>query len=62
MAVDPKVINLRSVRKDRDRQEARAQADTNAALYGRTKAQRVLEATLNEHAKRKLDQLKFEDE
>lgn len=62
MAIDPKIINLRTARKDRERSEARAEAAANAALHGRTKAQRVLEATMNETAKRKLDQLKFEDE
>lgn len=35
------VVNLRQVRKDRARSAARAEADANAARYGRSKAERA---------------------
>ncbi|WP_425052769.1 DUF4169 family protein [Psychromarinibacter sp. S121] len=56
------VTNLRQVRKDRARTEKRAAADENAALHGRTKAQRIFEATQNAMAKKKLDDHQFEQE
>lgn len=36
-----KPINLRQARKSRDRAEKRISADANAALHGRSKAQRL---------------------
>lgn len=57
-----KIVNLRQARKDRDRSEKKAQADANAVRFGRTKAQRLLEAAKAEQARRHLDQLKFDDE
>ena len=62
MGIDRDVINLKAARKARERAEARAEADANAAKFGRSKAERVLQATLTERTRRKLDQLKFEDE
>ena len=56
------VTNLNRFRKDKARAEKRAEADANAAKHGRSKAQKLLEATRNEKAQRHLDQLKFEDE
>lgn len=56
------VTNLNRFRKDKARAEKRAQADANAAKHGRTKAQKLLEATRNDKARSHLDQLKFEDE
>ena len=56
------IVNLNKARKARDRAEEKAQADANAAMHGRTKAQRLLEAAQAEKAKRALDQSKFEDE
>ena len=55
-------INLNKARKARDRAAEKAQADENAVRFGRTKAQRVLEAAQAEQARARLDQLKFEDE
>lgn len=55
-------INLNKVRKTRDRAEAKALADANAVKFGRTKAQRLLEAAQAEHQRRHLDAQKFEDE
>ena len=56
------VVNLNRARKALDRAKEKAQADANAAKHGRTQAQRLLEATQADTAKRALDQSKFEDE
>jgi hypothetical protein len=55
-------INLSKVRKEKNRAEAKAQADANAVKFGRTKAQRLLETAREDLAARRLDQLKFDDE
>lgn len=55
-------INLNKARKDRARTEKKARADANAAKFGRTKAERVLDATRNARLRQKLDQHQFEDE
>lgn len=55
-------INLNRVRKEKNRAEAKAQADANAVKFGRTKAQRLLETAREDLAARRLDQLKFDDE
>jgi len=57
-----KLINLNKARKAKAREDAKARADENAVKYGRTKAQRLLEATQQEQASKRLSQLKFEDE
>ncbi|MDB5660412.1 MAG: hypothetical protein JWS10_3027 [Cypionkella sp.] len=49
------IINLRSVRKAKDRLETRAQADANAVKFGRRKADKSLEAARLEKAARDLD-------
>jgi hypothetical protein len=51
-------VNLNKARKARERAEAKGQADANAARYGRTKAQRLLEEAQAEKARRALDQSK----
>ena len=56
------VVNLNKARKVRARTEDKARADANAVKHGRTKAQRTIEATQAEKARRALDQAKFEDE
>ncbi|NCO85021.1 MAG: DUF4169 family protein [Rhodobacterales bacterium] len=55
-------VNLNRARKERDRAADKAQADANAARFGRTKAQRLLEAAQAEQARRRLDQAKFDEE
>jgi phage protein D len=55
-------VNLNKARKARERAEAKGQADANALRHGRTKAQRLLEATQAEKARRVLDQSRFEEE
>ena len=59
---DPKPISLNQARKDRQRAEAKALADANAAKFGRTKAERVLAAAREARARTKLDQHRLEDE
>ena len=56
------VINLNTVRKDRDRAADKAKADANAVKHGRTKAQRLLETARADKARRTLDQGKFDTE
>lgn len=55
-------INLNRVRKARARDEARKQADDNAVKFGRTKAERMLDATRNAKARIMLDQHKMDDD
>jgi hypothetical protein len=49
------IINLRSVRKAKDKADARAQADANAVKFGRRKGDKALEAAQLEKARRDLD-------
>ena len=49
------VINLRAVRKTKDREAARAKADAMAAKHGRSKALKDLEQARAAKAKRDLD-------
>lgn len=49
------IIRLRAAKKQMDRAKKRAQADENAAKFGRTKAQKSLEAARAEKAARDLD-------
>ncbi len=56
------VINLNRARKTRARAEAKAEADANAVKHGRTKAQRLLEATRSEKARQMLDRHKTDEE
>ena len=57
-----KPINLNHVRKAKTRAEIKAKADENAVRFGRTKAQKVLEATQAAQPSDRLSQLKFEDD
>ena len=56
------VVNLRAARKARERDEKRAKGDTNAAKFGRTKAQKAREKTEAERARATLDAHRREDE
>jgi hypothetical protein len=49
------IINLRAVKKARSKTEARAQADANAAKFGRTKAERNLEQARANKARQTID-------
>jgi hypothetical protein len=59
---DTKVVSLRVARKLRDRAESKAAADANAVKFGRTKAERVLEATRLAQARAKLDQHRLDED
>jgi hypothetical protein len=48
-------VNLNRVRKQKARAADKARADENAARFGRTKAQKTLEETQAEKARRTLD-------
>jgi hypothetical protein len=49
------VVNLNKARKTRDRAAKRAEADTNAVKFGRTKAERTLEKARADKTARDLD-------
>ncbi len=55
-------INLNKVRKARARKDRKAQADANALKFGRTKAERLLDAARDKQTSDRLSQLKFEDD
>ncbi|WP_226780741.1 DUF4169 family protein [Oceaniglobus trochenteri] len=55
-------INLNRARKEKARDEKRAKADANAASFGRSKAEKILEATRNARAARTLDQHRLDEE
>ncbi|SEW12170.1 protein of unknown function [Cognatiyoonia koreensis] len=55
-------INLNKARKAKMRADDKARADANAARHGRTKAQRLLEATQNEKMQQVLNSHRFEEE
>ncbi len=56
------VVNLTKARKARDRAAKRAEADANAAKFGRSKAQRALEEAEAEKARAALDAHKRDPE
>jgi hypothetical protein len=56
------VVNLRSVKKQAARKAARASGDANAAKFGRSKAERELEAARAEKASRDLEAHRREGE
>ncbi len=56
------VTNLNKFRKQKTRAEEKAQADANAVKFGRTKAERLLDASREDQARKRLDQLRFEDD
>lgn len=49
------IVNLRAARKAKDRLESRVKADANAAKFGLTKAEKTLQTTKADKAKRTLD-------
>ena len=55
-------VNLNKFRKEKDRAEKKAIADANSVKFGRTKAQRLLEAAQADHLRKHLNAQKFEDE
>jgi hypothetical protein len=57
-----KIVSLKGVRKVLARAESKALADANAVKFGRTKAERVLEAARNAQARKALDQHRLDEE
>ena len=57
----PKIINLKSARKARERDQKRAAGDENAVKFGRTKAGKTLESAQNEKASRDLEKHRRDD-
>jgi len=54
------IVNLRKARKAREKAEKRAEADRNAAVFGRSKAEKALEAARADKARADLDSHKRE--
>jgi len=55
-------ISLAKARKARDRARKAAEADANAAKFGRTKAQKLREAADKDRARRQLDSHRIDPE
>lgn len=55
-----KIVNLNRARKDRDRMNKKSQGTENAAIYGRKKADKLLEATRDQKARKLLDDHKID--
>ncbi len=49
------IVNLRAARKARERAQTKAEADENAARFGRTKALKALEKARTDKARALLD-------
>ena len=56
------IIGLGKTRKAREKDARKAQADENALTFGRTKAQKILEVTQSEKAKKMLDRHQIDEE
>ena len=56
-----KVTNLNQIRKQKARADRRAEADANAAKFGRTKAQKALKQAQADKARRELDRHRKDD-
>ncbi|SMX34656.1 DUF4169 family protein [Actibacterium lipolyticum] len=57
----PKIINLKSARKARERDQKRATGDENSVKFGRTKAVKTLESARNEKARSDLEKHRRDD-
>jgi len=57
-----KPVNLNQFRKKQSRLDQKQAADENAARFGRTKAERILESTRSAKAAKMLDQHQLDDE
>ena len=56
------IVNLNKARKARNHLKNRQQADENAVQFGRSKAERILDAANSDHMRRSLDRHKIEEE
>ena len=54
------VVNLKRFKKRNERENAAKQAETNRALFGRTRAERARDELLSERSNRQLDQHQLE--
>ena len=54
------IVNLNKFRKKKAREEASAQAAENRVRFGRTRAEKERDATLDREAQHRLDQLRRE--
>lgn len=61
MSTDSKIVNLNKFRKAKARVDKRAQAEENSVKFGRTRAQKDLEAAQKAKAKAALDGHKTDD-
>jgi hypothetical protein len=55
-------INLNNFRKERQRADKKRQSDENARKFGRSKAERLLEAARTEKARQMLDRHRLDDQ
>ena len=56
------IINLNKFKKIKTAFDRKTIAETNSINFGRTKVARLSDATSNKNIKKRLDQMKFEDE
>lgn len=56
------ITNLNRARKERARDEKQAKGSENAVKFGRTKAERIAEAALQDRARTMLDQHELDNE
>jgi len=54
------LVNLRNARKQAKRRQAEAKAAAHRLAHGRTKAQRMLEQSRSDKARKSLDQVRIE--
>jgi hypothetical protein len=54
------IVNLRTARKRKARDDAASKADTNRAKFGRTKAEKMRDEKKAEHLKRAVDHSKLD--
>jgi hypothetical protein len=56
------LVNLKRFKKRKEREQSDRQAETNRALFGRTKSERLADAKRTQHASDTLDRHKLESE
>ena len=56
------LVNLKRFKKRKEREQSDRQAETNRALFGRTKSERLADAKRAQHASDTLDRHKLESE
>ena len=56
------LVNLKRFKKRKEREQSDREAETNRALFGRTKSERLADAKRTQHANDMLDRHKLESE